>query len=140
MTEIHFGTDGWRAEMADTFTVRNVQIAAQAIANYVKRHSQSLPGLIVGYDTRFFSENFAQKVASVLLGNGLPLQSSERETHKPSSCAGRSGSCFRRRPSAAQFCCVRASSPFQSLLEESPTACATATSPAFSPKQSTFQS
>lgn len=83
MTEIHFGTDGWRAQMADTFTVRNVQIAAQAIANYVKRHSQSLPGLIVGYDTRFFSENFAQKVASVLLGNGLPVYLMERATPTP---------------------------------------------------------
>ena len=53
MTEIKFGTDGWRGVIADDFTFANVRRVAAAIAAYVKKHEDASKGLVVGYDTRF---------------------------------------------------------------------------------------
>lgn len=55
MTAIKFGTDGWRAVIADDFTYENVRRVAGAIAAYVLKHEDPSHGLIVGYDTRFGS-------------------------------------------------------------------------------------
>ncbi|PJF25756.1 MAG: phosphoglucomutase, partial [Phototrophicales bacterium] len=54
---IRFGTDGWRAVIADTFTFENVRLIAQAVADYVnKTHTESdQPTVVIGYDTRFLS-------------------------------------------------------------------------------------
>jgi phosphomannomutase len=68
---IKFGTDGWRGIIASDFTFENVRFLAQAIASYVLTKGLALQGVIVGYDTRFASENFAQSVAYVLCGNGV---------------------------------------------------------------------
>jgi alpha-D-glucose phosphate-specific phosphoglucomutase len=68
---IKFGTDGWRAAIADTYTFDNVRIVAQATAAYLKDRSQDRDGLIVGYDMRFASEFFAAAVAEVLAANGI---------------------------------------------------------------------
>jgi alpha-D-glucose phosphate-specific phosphoglucomutase len=71
MALIKFGTDGWRAIIAEDFTFDNVRIVAQAVANYLQDLGQAPRGLVVGYDTRFGSENFAASVAEVLAGNGI---------------------------------------------------------------------
>ena len=71
MGEIKFGTDGWRAVIADDFTFANVAKVTQAIADYYQTQPGKGKGLVVGYDTRFLSEEFAQKMAEVLAGNGI---------------------------------------------------------------------
>ena len=68
---IKFGTDGWRAIIADTFTFENVQIAAQATADYFKTIDGSERGVFIGYDTRFLSPKFASLAAEVFAGNGF---------------------------------------------------------------------
>jgi len=89
MAGIKFGTDGWRAVISDGFTFENVKIVAQAIADYVKsQKSSGLFGkkyaLIVGYDTRFLSEKYAELVSCVLAGNGIPVVLSDRPSPTPS--------------------------------------------------------
>jgi phosphomannomutase len=70
-SEIKFGTDGWRAIIGDDFTFANVRICAQSVALYLKESGMAPRGLIVGYDTRFASEDFAAAVAEVIAGNGI---------------------------------------------------------------------
>ena len=70
---IKFGTDGWRAIIAEDFTFENVRLAAQATAAYYKRQGDPERGVVVGYDTRFGSERFAAAVAEVMAGNEIPV-------------------------------------------------------------------
>ena len=70
MTRIKFGTSGWRAIIADEFTFANVRLAAEAIGRYIKRRNNS-PTLLVGYDTRFASEDFGREVARVLSSQNI---------------------------------------------------------------------
>ena len=76
-TEIKFGTDGWRGIIADDFTFENVRFCAQGVSDLLASQNESR-GVIVGYDTRFGSENFAKAVAEVLAGNGHPVIISDR--------------------------------------------------------------
>ena len=69
--EIKFGTDGWRGLIADDFTFANVRICAQAVAEYVNGRGLGGRGVVVGYDTRFLSDRFADDVAAVLVSNGI---------------------------------------------------------------------
>ena len=73
-TSIKFGTDGWRGVIADDFTFENVRRVASAIAAYTRKHEDASRGLIVGYDTRFASQNFAQAAAEVLANAGIPVK------------------------------------------------------------------
>lgn len=82
-TPIKFGTDGWRGKIADTFTADNVRIVSQAIANHLKTIKKSSEGIVIGYDMRFLSEKFAEIVASVMLGNQIPVLITERATPTP---------------------------------------------------------
>jgi alpha-D-glucose phosphate-specific phosphoglucomutase len=70
---IRFGTDGWRAVIADTFTFENVRLISQAVADFVnKQHTGSEPPqVVIGYDTRFLSDRFATEVARVMAGNRI---------------------------------------------------------------------
>ena len=68
---IRFGTDGWRGIIAQDFTYDNVRACAQGVADYLAGEGMADSGLVVGYDTRFASEHFAQAVAEVLAGNGI---------------------------------------------------------------------
>src|SRR5688572_23376239 len=70
MTKIKFGTSGWRAIIADEFTYSNVRLATEAIGRFVKRRNPS-PTLLVGYDTRFASEDFGREVARVLSSQNI---------------------------------------------------------------------
>lgn len=71
MVSIKFGTDGWRGIIAKDFTFRNVALASQGVADYVREEGLGAQGIVIGYDTRFASEAFAEQVAQVLTGNGI---------------------------------------------------------------------
>jgi phosphomannomutase len=84
LTAIRFGTDGWRAVIAEGFTFTNLERVAQAYANFLQRQavnsspssedSKASPSLvIVGYDRRFLSEHFAARTAEVMAGNGFQV-------------------------------------------------------------------
>ena len=62
---IKFGTSGWRGLIADDFTFANVRLAVTAIAEHVKAKAKA-PTILVGYDTRFYSEEFSQLAVDVL--------------------------------------------------------------------------
>jgi len=68
---IKFGTDGWRAVIAEDFTFANVRACAQGVADYLKGVGLGKGGVVIGYDTRFASEDFAAASAEVLAGNGI---------------------------------------------------------------------
>jgi len=70
---IKFGTDGWRGIIAEDFTFDNVRICAQAVAEYLKKSRLDKRGLVIGYDTRFASEDFAAAAAEVLAGNDIKV-------------------------------------------------------------------
>ncbi|MCY4367097.1 MAG: phosphoglucomutase/phosphomannomutase family protein [Chloroflexi bacterium] len=70
-SEIRFGTDGWRAIIARDFTFANVARCSQGLVDYLKENGTAERGLVVGYDTRFLSREFAETVASVCAGNGI---------------------------------------------------------------------
>jgi phosphomannomutase len=68
---IKFGTDGWRAIIADEFTFENVRRAAQATAEYFKTVEGTEPAVFVGFDVRFQSNAFARAAGEVLSANGF---------------------------------------------------------------------
>ncbi len=70
---IHFGTDGWRAVIAENFTFANLRRVTQAVAQTIleQHDGEDAPQIVVGYDTRFLSDRFAAEVACVLAGNGI---------------------------------------------------------------------
>jgi phosphomannomutase len=73
MTDIKFGTDGWRGLIADDFTYANVRRVAGAIASYVLKHEDPTRGAIIGYDTRYASDRCARLVADVIAQAGIPV-------------------------------------------------------------------
>ncbi len=78
-TTIQFGTDGWRAIIAETYTFENVRLATQGCAQYfVSATSGRTPTLVVGYDTRFGSDRFARAAAEVLSANGVRVLLGDR--------------------------------------------------------------
>jgi alpha-D-glucose phosphate-specific phosphoglucomutase len=83
MKRIKFGTDGWRAVMADEFTFSNVKLVTQAIAHFLQEHPLKENGVIIGYDNRFLSEHFAAEVAKVMAGNGIKALVVNRATPTP---------------------------------------------------------
>ncbi len=70
---IKFGTDGWRAVIAEDFTFDNVRACAQGVANYLKASGPGKKGVVIGYDTRYASEDFASASAEVLAANGIKV-------------------------------------------------------------------
>ncbi len=81
MNPIRFGTDGWRAVIAEDFTFANVARVAQATADFwkteVRRRNSEIFGrelkVIIGYDRRFLSDKFAQTTAEVFAGNNFQV-------------------------------------------------------------------
>src|SRR6202046_2343092 len=82
-TVVKFGTDGWRRIIADDFSYANVRVAAAAIANYVLAHEDASAGVCIAYDTRFGSHSFAEVVAKVLAGAGIPVAMAAEITPTP---------------------------------------------------------
>jgi phosphoglucomutase len=83
MTDIKFGTSGWRGILAEDFTFPNARLVCQAIAEYLKGEGLASQGVIIGYDTRFQSEAFAAAAAEVMAGNGIPSYFTRRDTPTP---------------------------------------------------------
>ncbi len=73
MSEIRFGTDGWRGVIAEDFTYANVRTVAFAISRYIVRAEDAQNGIVVGYDNRFGSENFARVAAETVAMTGTPV-------------------------------------------------------------------
>lgn len=69
--EIKFGTDGWRGVIAREFTFDNLGLVAQATMDWMTREGLADQGLVVGYDRRFLSREFACRVAEVAAGNDI---------------------------------------------------------------------
>jgi len=95
---IHFGTDGWRAVISDTFTFTNLRLVSQAIADAI--HSDTWNNgyplstatdsqrMVVGFDTRFLSDRYANEVARVLAANGYTVFLAQADAPTPAiSCA-----------------------------------------------------
>jgi len=86
---IHFGTDGWRAVISDTFTFHNLRLVTQAIADAAQSpdwSEQENPGphkMVVGFDTRFLSDRYATDVARVLAGNGYTVYLAQSDAPTP---------------------------------------------------------
>ena len=72
-TTIVFGTDGWRARIADEFTYDNVRRCADGVAAYVVERGETAKGVVVAYDRRFSSEFFAMAAAEILLAHDIPV-------------------------------------------------------------------
>lgn len=70
---IKFGTDGWRAIIAETFTFENLRLVSQALADYLWEAYPQVthPELVIGFDTRFLSDRFGAEVARVMAANGI---------------------------------------------------------------------
>src|SRR6266705_4841223 len=81
-SHIKFGTSGWRRLIADDFTFANVRLAVTAIAEHVKAKSQQ-PTILVGYDTRFYSEEFSQLAVEILQHHGIRALLCETFTPTP---------------------------------------------------------
>ena len=79
---IAFGTDGWRAVIADGYTMSNLDRVTQALADHLRT---SAPGgsVVVGYDRRFMSERFAERASEVLAGNGFAVRLFNQSTPTP---------------------------------------------------------
>ena len=81
-TKIKFGTDGWRAVIADEFTFENVERVAQATARFWLANpvDGTEATIVVGYDRRFLSDKFAESTASILCANGFKVVLSDGPT------------------------------------------------------------
>ena len=90
---IHFGTDGWRAVISDTFTFSNLRMVTQAIADAIasERWDKSGDGtnapnpkqVVIGYDTRFLSDRYAGEAARVLAANGFTVYLAQSDSPTP---------------------------------------------------------
>ena len=80
---IKFGTDGWRAVIADDFTFTNVRFCAQGAADYLKQKGLAGRGIYIGYDHRFASEDFAAAAAEVIAANGIKVYLSPKAIPTP---------------------------------------------------------
>ena len=78
MTDIRFGTDGWRAAVAEDFTFSAVRRVAHGLARYVDADPNRDKRVVVGYDRRFASEYFAESAADVMAQYGFDVILTDR--------------------------------------------------------------
>src|SRR6202166_92894 len=71
ITQIKFGTSGWRAEIAEEFTFANVRRAVEGIARYIAGQKPQGARVIVGRDPRFLGETFCSMAAEILEAHGI---------------------------------------------------------------------
>jgi len=91
MANIKFGTSGWREIIARDFTFENVQLASQAIADYLNAERKLAasplaarkPFIILGHDARFLGREFSLAAAEVLAANGIESLLCDRCTPTP---------------------------------------------------------
>ena len=83
MKKIKFGTDGWRAIIAEDFTMDNVRLVSQAIADVLKRERGENLKMIIGYDTRFMSLEFSKAIATVFAANNIKVLLADKVAPTP---------------------------------------------------------
>ncbi len=83
MNQIKFGTSGWRGILAEDFTLENVRIVTQAIADFLIADKSSAKGVVIGHDSRFMGEKFARETARVLAGSNVPSFICKDDTPTP---------------------------------------------------------
>ncbi len=83
MSHIKFGTSGWRAILCEDFTLDNVRILTQAIADHLHAEGLGENGVVVGYDARFMGADFARETCRILAGAGIKSYFCERDTPTP---------------------------------------------------------
>ncbi len=83
MSDIKFGTDGWRGRIAEDYTFDNVRRCAQGFANFIHQQGLAEKGIVIGYDKRFQAEFFAAAAAEVLAANGIHVWLTEGATPTP---------------------------------------------------------
>ena len=81
---IKFGTDGWRAVIADEFTFENLRTAAQATADYFTTVEDGEHAIYIGFDVRFLSDRFARAAAEVFAGTSVRVVLWARPVATPS--------------------------------------------------------
>lgn len=81
--EIKFGTDGWRAIIADTYTVENVARVSEAVAIWLKKEVKGTPSVLIGYDCRFGGQLFMHTAAKVLVAHGIHVVMDENFVSTP---------------------------------------------------------
>src|SRR6266705_101691 len=79
---IKFGTSGWRGLIAEDFTFANIRLAVTAIAEHAKAKAKE-PAILVGYDTRFYSEEFSQLAVDILQHHAVQTLLCETSTPTP---------------------------------------------------------
>lgn len=80
---IQFGTDGWRGKIGDAFTDANLKTVTQATCDYIRNEKSDSNYVIVGYDNRFRSEEYAQIVAEIFSANGFEVLLSSKAVSTP---------------------------------------------------------
>jgi len=83
MHKIKFGTDGWRAKIAETYTFDNLKRCSQGFASYLHQEGLAQQGVVIGYDQRFLANEFAAAAAGVLAANSIHVWLTERNTPTP---------------------------------------------------------
>jgi phosphomannomutase len=83
MSDITFGTDGWRARIAEDYTFDNVRRCAQGFATYLVGQGKQSAGVVIGYDRRFAAEHFAAAAAEVMTANGFHVWLTDGATPTP---------------------------------------------------------
>ena len=83
MGKIKFGTDGWRARIAEMYTFDNVRRVTQGFASYLTEHGVADQGVVIGYDRRFSSDLFAEAAAEVMAGNDIHVWLTSHNTPTP---------------------------------------------------------
>jgi alpha-D-glucose phosphate-specific phosphoglucomutase len=82
MSDIKFGTDGWRGRIGDDYTFANLRRCAQGFANYLIAQNKQ-GSVVIGYDRRFLADEFAAAAAEVLAGNGFHVYLTDTATPTP---------------------------------------------------------
>ena len=103
MTRIKFGTDGWRAAIAEDFTFHNVRRCARGVAEYLAAEGTADRGVIVCHDRRFASEHFARACVEVLAAHDI------RSFTPPEAVPTQVGSFFTREMGAGAGIVITAS-------------------------------
>ena len=85
-TPIRFGTDGWRAVIAEDYTYANVRACAEGVARYLEEAGLAGRGLVIGFDTRFASEHFAAAAAEVVAAHAIKVHLFDAAAATPVAC------------------------------------------------------
>jgi phosphomannomutase len=103
VTKIRFGTDGWRAAIAEEYTFHNVRRCARGVAEYLTQTGSAERGVVVCHDRRFASEFFARACVEVLAAHDI------RSYVPPEAVPTQVGSFFTRELGAAAGIVITAS-------------------------------